>query len=166
MRRTSYRLPCEKSGGLLEDIPLGLELRHFLLQGRDLGEFRPHLAIAGKAVAEPEENSRIQRRKTLSATSRSRAACATATPLSVTNRTASVLNARLNLRVVISMLQFLGHDLIFMSTKPAAAHYVRGSDRDAAEMEGLGLEIFLDSLLRALAPETGGLDAAERRFRV
>ncbi len=66
-------------------------------------------------------NSRIQRSKTLSATSRSRAACATAKPRSVTNLTASILNSRLNFRLVISTLQFLGHDLIFVSTKPAAA---------------------------------------------
>ncbi|WP_233352394.1 hypothetical protein, partial [Pseudogemmobacter humi] len=32
-----------------------------------------------------------------------------------------ILNSRLNFRLVISTLQFLGHDLIFVSTKPAAA---------------------------------------------
>jgi 2,5-diketo-D-gluconate reductase B len=32
------------------------------------------------------------------------------------------LNSRLNFRLVISTLQVLGHDLIFVSTKPAAAH--------------------------------------------
>jgi len=30
------------------------------------------------------------------------------------------LNSRLNFRLVISNLQFHGHDLIFVSTKPAA----------------------------------------------
>jgi hypothetical protein len=48
------------------------------------------------------------------------AACATATPRSVTSLTASILNSRLNFRLVVSTLQFLGHDLIFLSTKPAA----------------------------------------------
>ena len=32
------------------------------------------------------------------------------------------MNSRLNFRLVISTLQFLGHDLIFVSTKPAAGH--------------------------------------------
>jgi hypothetical protein len=50
----------------------------------------------GKAAAGAAVSSRIQRRRTLSATSRSRAACATATPRSVTNLTASILNSRLN----------------------------------------------------------------------
>lgn len=66
-------------------------------------------------------NSRIQRRNTLSAISRSRAACATATPRSVTNLTTSILNSRRNFLLFLSTLQFLGHDLIFVSTKPAAA---------------------------------------------
>lgn len=79
------------------------------------------LRIPGNAVAGVVVNSRIQRRKTLSATSRSRAACATVTPRSVTSLTASTLNSRLNFRLVISVLQFLGHDLIFVFTKPAAA---------------------------------------------
>jgi hypothetical protein len=35
------------------------------------------------------------------------------------------LNARLNAPLVISTLQFLGHDLIFVSTKPAAAQRPR-----------------------------------------
>ncbi|MCA0964827.1 hypothetical protein, partial [Salipiger bermudensis] len=38
----------------------------------------------------------------------------------LTSFTASILNSRLNFRLFISTLQFLGHDLIFVSTKPAA----------------------------------------------
>jgi hypothetical protein len=52
----------------------------------------------GKACTGPEDRSRIQRRNTLSATSRSRDACATATPRSRTSFTASTLNSRLNTR--------------------------------------------------------------------
>ncbi len=47
--------------------------------------------------------------------------CATAAPRSGTSPTSSILNSRLNFRLVISTLQLLGHDLIFVSTKPAAA---------------------------------------------
>ena len=88
-------------------------------QGCDLSQIGP---FPGKAVAGPVVNSRIQRRNTLSATSRSRAACATATPRSVNSLTALILNSRLNLRLVIATLQFLGHGLIVVSTKPAAGH--------------------------------------------
>ncbi|WP_415836526.1 hypothetical protein, partial [Palleronia rufa] len=42
----------------------------------------------------------------------------------VTSFTASILNSRLNFRLVISNLQFHGHDLIFVSTKPAAGHVI------------------------------------------
>jgi hypothetical protein len=35
------------------------------------------------------------------------------------------LNSRLNFRLVISNLQFLGHDLIFVSFKSAARHQDR-----------------------------------------
>ena len=105
----------------------------------------------GKAAAGVAVNSRIQRRNTLSATSRSPAARATATPRSVTSLTASILNSRANLRLVISTLQFIGHDLIFVSTKPAAGHRAgrwqalmcwrpragAGSHR-AGEIQGLG----------------------------
>jgi hypothetical protein len=73
--------------------------------------------VAGAAVT-----LRIHRRSTLSASSRSRHAWATVTPRSVTSLTASILNSRLNFRLVISTLQFHGHDLIFVSTKPAAGH--------------------------------------------
>jgi hypothetical protein len=41
---------------------------------------------------------------------------------SVTSFTASILNARLNFRLAMSILQFHGHDLVFVSTEPAAAH--------------------------------------------
>jgi hypothetical protein len=34
------------------------------------------------------------------------------------------LNSRLNFRLVISTLRFMGHDLIFVSTKPAAAQTI------------------------------------------
>ncbi len=47
---------------------------------------------------------------------------ATAAPRWVTSFTASVLNPRLNFRIVICNLQFPDHDLIFVSTEPAAAH--------------------------------------------
>ena len=77
----------------------------------------PGTAVAGATVA-----SRIHRRSTLSASSRSRHAWATVTPRSVTSFTASSLTSRLNFRLVISNLQFHGHDLIFVSTEPAAGH--------------------------------------------
>jgi hypothetical protein len=48
-------------------------------------------------------NSRIQRRNTLSATSGSQAARATATPRSVTSLTASILNSRANLQTLDSI---------------------------------------------------------------
>ncbi|MEE2859795.1 MAG: hypothetical protein VYB46_03035, partial [Pseudomonadota bacterium] len=47
---------------------------------------------------------------------------ATATPRSVTSLVASILTSRLDFRPVISTLQFHGHDLILVSTKPAAGH--------------------------------------------
>ena len=40
-----------------------------------------------------------------------------------TSLTASTLNSRLSFRLVISTIEFHGHYLIFVSTKPAAAHY-------------------------------------------
>ena len=64
--------------------------------------------------------SRIRRRSTTCAMSVSRAACATATPRSTTGPTASILNLRLNYPLVISARQFLGHDLIFVATKPTS----------------------------------------------
>jgi hypothetical protein len=74
-------------------------------------------------VAGANAASRIHRRSTLSASSRSRQSRATDTSRSVTSFTASILNSRLNFRLVISTLQFLGHDLIFVSTEPAAGHF-------------------------------------------
>jgi transposase InsO family protein len=54
------------------------------------------------------------------------------------------LNSRLNFRLVISTLQFLGHDLIFVSTKPAAAQTEviqrRGSWRSLEDVEFATLE--------------------------
>ncbi|MGY6547721.1 MAG: hypothetical protein ACXIU7_01745, partial [Roseinatronobacter sp.] len=46
----------------------------------------------------------------------------TATPRSVTSFTASNLNSFVNFRLTMSDLRSLGHDLIFVSTKPAAGH--------------------------------------------
>lgn len=69
----------------------------------------------------------IQRRNTLLATSRSQAACATATPRSVTDLTSSILNARLSFRRVISTLPFIGRDPIFLSKQPAVDHHRRSS---------------------------------------
>lgn len=51
-----------------------------------------------------------------------RPACATATPRSVISLTASILNSHANFRLAMSSLQFLGHDPIFVSKKPAAGH--------------------------------------------
>ncbi len=68
--------------------------------------------------------SRTHLRSTFSCTSRSRAACATATPRSRTNLTASSLNSRLNFRRCIVTLWFRKH-LILVSTKPAAAQNFR-----------------------------------------
>lgn len=47
--------------------------------------------------------------------------CATAILRSVTSPSSSILNSRLCFRFVISTLQLLGHDPVFVSTKPAAA---------------------------------------------
>lgn len=90
--------------------------------------------LPGNAAAGAAVNSRIQRRNTLSARSRSRAACAAATPRSVTSLTASTLNSRANFRLTRSNLRFMGHDLIFMSTKPAAVHFDPGLNRTYAEI--------------------------------
>ena len=76
----------------------------------------------GKAVAGVAVSSGIQRRSTLFATPSSRAACATAKPRSATSLAVAILNSRLNLPLVISNLQFLDQDHIFVSTKPAEAH--------------------------------------------
>lgn len=84
---------------------------------------------------------RFHRRNTLCAKSRSWAACATATHRSLTNLTASILNSRLTFRLVISTLQFLGHDRIFGSTKPA---------------EGQGWRIVSVAAIIALAASTEG----------
>jgi hypothetical protein len=72
----------------------------------------------GKTAAGAAANSRIQRRSTLSAWSRH--AWATETSCSVTSFTASILNSRLNFRLVSSTLHFHGHDLLFVSMEPAA----------------------------------------------
>jgi hypothetical protein len=95
---------------------LGLEVRAAISARSARCWPLPGNAVAGAAFA-----PRIQRRSTLSASSRSRHAWATVTPRSVTSFTASSLNSRLNFRGVISTLQFHGHNLIFVSTKPAAA---------------------------------------------
>src|SRR5690606_31570424 len=60
----------------------------------------------GKACCGSEANSRTHLRSTFSWRSRSRAACATATPRSFTNLTASSLNSRLNFLLCIPTLQF------------------------------------------------------------
>lgn len=44
-------------------------------------------------------------------------------------QTGSVLNSRLNFRLVVSTLQFLGHDLICVSTKPATGHLALGKTK-------------------------------------
>ncbi len=62
----------------------------------------------GNACDGSADNSRIHLRRTFSRTSRSRPACATETPRSLINRTASTLNSRENFRRCISILQFLG----------------------------------------------------------
>lgn len=77
--------------------------------------------FSGKTATGATFNSPIPRRSTLSAISRSRAAYATTTPRSVTNLTVSSLNSRLDFHLVIYTLQFMGHDPIFVSTKPSAA---------------------------------------------
>ena len=62
---------------------------------------------------------------------------ATATLQSVTSLTASTLNSRLNFRLVISTLQFLGHDLIFVSTKPAAGQFGGMTVSEAKRLKAL-----------------------------
>ncbi|MPL86104.1 hypothetical protein SDC9_32080 [bioreactor metagenome] len=81
---------------------------------------------AGNATG-ADVSSRIQRRSTLSATSRPPAARATATPRPVPSFvpsfTASILNSRLNFRRIVSDLRFPGHGLSCVSTKAAEAHH-------------------------------------------
>ncbi|ACM33578.1 IS5 family transposase [Acidovorax ebreus] len=63
--------------------------------------------LPGNACRESAFSSRIHALSRVSCTSRSRAACATATPRSVTSLTASTLNSRLNCRLVpINHLRF------------------------------------------------------------
>jgi hypothetical protein len=114
-RRTSYRLACEKSCRLLEDVTLRPKPGDLFLQGCDFARSARICPFLGKAAAGIAVSSLVQRRSTLSDRPRSCAACAIATPQSVTNLTASVLNSRLNFCPVISILPFLGHDLIFVS---------------------------------------------------
>ncbi len=92
--------------------------------------------MAGNALAGASASSRIQRLSTLSATARSRQACATDTPRSLTSFTASSLNSRLNFRL-IGILQFQGHDLIVVSTKPAAGQRVLSKGRGLSRAGGL-----------------------------
>jgi hypothetical protein len=82
----------------------------------------------GKACRGPAVASRIHRRSTLSATSRSLAACTTETPRSRTNFTASSLNSRLNSRRFMLDLRSR-ENLHSVSTKPAAAHSSRTDDQ-------------------------------------
>lgn len=98
-----------------------LELGDLLLQSHDLSQFWPHLAIARKGrcrcrryVSHPAAKNALGNIQ-IAGCLRDREA------RSVTSFTASILNSRLNFRLVICNLQFLGQDLIFVSTKPAAA---------------------------------------------
>ena len=126
----------------LQDVTLRPETGDLFLQRCNLGQFRASLAIvAGNAVVGVAAASRIQRRSTLSARSRSRHACATATPRSLTSFTASILNSRLNFRLVISTLQFNDHDLVFVSTKPAAgqgADMIRPPKQEESQISNKG----------------------------
>ena len=105
----------------LQNITLRTQPCDLFLQGCNLGQIGTHLPVPGECCGQGVVSSRIQRRSTLSATSRSRAVCGTATPRSITSLTASTLNSRLNFCLVRSALQFLGHNLSFVSTKPAVA---------------------------------------------
>lgn len=120
---SEYHAPhaAEHSRGLIEPVA---QPAHLVFSTAISARSARICPFPGKAAAGVAVSSRIQRRSTLFATSRSRAACATATPRSVTSFTASILNSRLNFRLVISARQFPGHDLIFVSTKPAAVHNV------------------------------------------
>ena len=80
-----------------------------------------HLVVAGKGLTRIPGKLPNPTGKTVQCTSRSRAACATFTPRSRTNFTASSLKSRLNLRRSIFVLQFQKH-LNLVSMKPAAAH--------------------------------------------
>lgn len=80
----------------------------------------PAVSVSRKAASGAALSSLIQRRSTPTDKARWHAAYDTATPLSVTSFTTSVLNSRLNFRLVISNLQSRDHDLIVVSTKPAA----------------------------------------------
>jgi len=110
------------------------------------------------------------------------AACATATPRSVTSLTASILNSRLNFRLFISTLQLLGHDLIFVSTKPAggqgATRMLKMGDKQtlgfgvpslhpSTQFSLSQLKLLLAGQLRDLHPELGlPLEGPWRRERI
>lgn len=103
---------ARKSGRFLRDMSHPARSRAIsFFRAAISGTSAPICPFAGNAAAGAAIGSRIQRCKTLSARSRSRAACATETPRSVTGFTASVLDWRLNFRLVIGGLRSLGHDL-------------------------------------------------------
>jgi len=54
------------------------------------------------------------------------------------------LNSRLNFRLFIIFLQFLGHDLIFVSTKPAAAQPAKRIE-ETKHAGALSYRFFVDS---------------------
>lgn len=98
---------------------------------------------AGAAV-----NTRIQRRNTLSASSGSRATCATATLRLVVRLTAWIVNSQLNFRLVICNLKVFGHYPIWVSEKlaegrvacrwPALQGKPKGRNWNAGQRPGSG----------------------------
>ncbi len=123
LRRTSCRFPREERRGLSSDVTLRPELGTSFFRAASPASSARCWPWPGKAEFAAAAASRIQRRKTLSAGSRSWLACGTDTLRSVTGFTASILNPRLNVRPAMSALKIRGDDPIFASTEPAAGHH-------------------------------------------
>ena len=97
-----------KYAAAFKDVTLRPELGDLSAKTIDFPLLRPHLAMAGKACLVSAATSLFQRRRTLWATFRSRAARATVTPRSVTNFTASGLNSLLNTRRCMKTSDWVG----------------------------------------------------------
>lgn len=106
----------------MRHVTLRPETSDLLLQGHDLDLLGAHLAMARERTGRRlRQLSHPASQHALGHIEVAGRACATATPRSITSFTASSLNSRLNVRL-ISILRSQGHDLIVVSTKPAAGH--------------------------------------------
>ncbi|RYG85418.1 MAG: hypothetical protein EON58_23030, partial [Alphaproteobacteria bacterium] len=88
-----------------------------------------------------------------------RAACATATPRSLTSLTASSLNSRLNLRLSIKTLQFQKH-LNSVSSKQAAAQLDEAYLDVTENKQGIPVATDIANAIRARIKEVTGLNSS------